>query len=256
MFPRDCPLRCGRCSRCVFRTGRQEGIAARRWQPIVNAKGKKEVRHAASSRQPVDDVQRGTVPRPLRRRPAGRVRGRGVSVSLRFSRHRTARTPQRRGPDPGPVQHAAGRLGGRRARHGQHPRPSDGIPRVGQESAGLRNGVGLPAGALHGRDCARGCVADDRGGGLCREPRLGDRTGQPGRRKAGDRADQSSRHAGLFLEHPGAGGCDRRGDRTRPAGAAVRRLPCADHRGRHHQAHGAVHAGDRAYADRRRAGAQ
>ena len=74
-------------------------------------------------------------------------------------------------------------------------------------------GAGLQAAALHGRAGAGRSVADHRRQRLRRQPGLGGRAGAAGRREAGDRADQPSRHAGLFPEHAGAGRGHRRGDR-------------------------------------------
>ncbi len=49
--------------------GQKRGGLRGRGVRCPHARKEKEVRHAALSRQSVDDVQRGAVPRPLRRRP-------------------------------------------------------------------------------------------------------------------------------------------------------------------------------------------
>ena len=187
------------------------------------------VRDATLRRQPVDDVQRGAVPRPLRRR---RARPASTAWSSCFPYdHPTAEITQAAGrerPDPGAVQHAARATG---------PRASAAWPACPVARAEFRDGVKQAldyAGAL---DCKLvHCMAGIVPAGVspvtaasvyAANLAWAAEQAHAGRREAGDRADQPPRHAGLFPEHPGAGRRGRRGHRARPARPAVRRLSCA-----------------------------
>ena len=118
-----------------------------------------EVRHATLGRQPVDDVQRGAVPRPFRRRRARRA-SRGWSSCSPTS----SRPPELRKRLDGegltqalfnmpPGDWAKGERG-LASLPGRQAEFRDG----GEAGAGLCRGAGLQAGALHGRDRAgRAC---------------------------------------------------------------------------------------------------
>ena len=74
--------------------------------------------HAKIRRQPLDDVHRARLPRPLRCGGGSGLRGGGVSFSLRSSARGGCRTPEAQSAHAGSVQPAARPLGGRRARAG------------------------------------------------------------------------------------------------------------------------------------------
>ena len=229
-----------------------------RGSPPVHQRAEGRASHAALRRQPVDDVQRGAVPGPLRRcapRPGSRAwsscsRTSIPAAELRERLSGEGLTQVLFNMPPGDWakgERGMASLPGRQAEFRES----------GEEGAGLCRRAGLPADALHGRD---------RAGRTCRRRRRRrcmPRT-SPGRRNRPQPAGvrlviEPINHRdmpGYFLNTQAQGAAIVEAIGRDRLGPAVRRLSCAGDRGRHHQAHGAVHAGDRAYADRRRAGPQ
>ena len=186
----------------------------------------------------------------------GRIRGLWSSCfPTSFPAVELTRRLERRGPDPGAVQHAARRLGERRARAGQPARPAGGIPRGGEAGARLRRDARTASWCTAWPASCRPAVSLTTAAAVyaANLAWAGEQALAAGV-KLVDRADQSPRHAGLFPEHRRrrARRSSRRSAST--ASACSSTSITADHRGRHHQADGAAHAGDRAHADRRRAG--
>ncbi|CAA9241336.1 MAG: Hydroxypyruvate isomerase, partial [uncultured Craurococcus sp.] len=211
---------------------------------------------AALRRQPVDDVQRGALPRPLRPRQGSGLRGRGVPVPLRIPRRRDRCAVEGQRPLPGALQRPARRLGRRRARPGRPARPAGRVPRGGEARPGVCGGPLLPPPPPDGRPDAGWRGAGHAALGLCGKPRLGRRGMRQGGGEAGDRADQPPRHPRLLPQHDGRSGGHHPGRRPRAARPAIRPLPLPDHRGRPGENRGAPPAADRPYAGRRQSGPQ
>ena len=94
-------------------------------------------------RKPLDDVQRGPFPGPLRSGGPGRLRP--VSSSCSPTNTSPPRSPsplESPRPEPGPVQRPSRQLGPGRARHRNAARPPTGVQGRHQTGARLRQGPG------------------------------------------------------------------------------------------------------------------